>query len=156
MIYFVQSFINEPIKLFRLTEKTMRFLFNFVRNNKITLLKYGTIGATSAVIDFSLYITFTRFVGLYYIFAATLSFIFAAIYNFSFNRKWTFQSNGKKRKQLPVFLLVAGTGLLLNNGIIAVGVEVFALWDILAKIIAAGIVTLWNFFGNKYITFKIK
>lgn len=134
----------------------MRFLFNFVRDNKITMLKYGTIGASSTMIDFGFYILFVYVLGIYYIWAATLSFVIAAVFNFTLNRKWTFRSNGQKRKQLPIFLLVMISGVLLNNGIIALGVEVFGLWDIFAKIISTGIITIWNFLGNKYFTFRIK
>jgi len=134
----------------------MRFIFHFVRNNKITILRYGTIGALSTVIDFTFYIIFTDVFYIYYILAAVLSFIIAATFNFSFNRRWTFQSNGQKRKQLPIFLIVMVSGVALNAGLIAFFVELFDLWDILAKVIATGVVTGWNFLGNKYITFRKK
>lgn len=134
----------------------MRFLWHFVRDNKITMLKYGTIGASSTIIDFGFYVLFVYVLGAYYLLAATLSFIMAAVFNFTFNRNWTFQSNGQKRKQLPVFLTVMVLGVFLNNTIIALGVEVLGLWDIFAKVISTGMVTIWNFLGNKYITFKVK
>jgi len=35
-------------------------------------------------------------------------------------------------------------------------VEQFKLHYLLGKLLAAAIVTFWNFFGNKYLTFRIK
>ncbi len=132
----------------------MKFVIQFIKDNKTMLPKYIVVGGTSATIDFGLYVLFTDVFNLYYILAATLSFIVAALYNFTLNRKWTFKSNGKKRKQMPVFFTITVSGLLINNGIIFMLVEYAYLWDILAKIIATGIVTMWNFVGNRYITFR--
>ena len=132
----------------------MEFIIQFVKDNKTMLPKYIVVGGTSAIIDFSLYVLFTDVFNIYYILAATFSFIVAALYNFTLNRKWTFKSNGKKRKQLPVFFTITVSGLLINNGIIFILVEYIYLWDILAKLIATAIVTMWNFLGNKYVTFR--
>lgn len=132
----------------------MRFLFHFVRDNRVLVGRYIVIGLASTAIDYGFYWVFSRPLAIYYLWSAVLSFIIAASFNFTFNRNWTFQSNGKKRKQVPIFLLVVISGTFLNSAIIALLVEVFGWWDIWAKVIATGIVTGWNFFGNKYITFR--
>ena len=129
-------------------------LFKYIWKNKVQMAKFAVVGATSAIIDFGLLYVLTDFVNWHYLLSATVSFIIAAIYNFILNRSWTFRSNGKKRKQIPIFFAIVGSGVLLNNFIMWFGVEQTGLWYIYAKVIAAAIVTIWNFMGNKYLTFR--
>jgi putative flippase GtrA len=126
-------------------------------------VKYCIVGGTGAVVDFGILFILTElFLGLeYYLLSATVSFILSALTNYFLNRSWTFRSNGKKRKQIPIFFAVATMGLLINNSIMFMGMEKFLLKDLhygylLAKIIATGLVLIWNFLGNKYITFNDK
>ncbi len=133
----------------------MKFAIHFIKDNKTILKKYFVVGLSSTIIDFAILFILTDFFNLYYIASATIAFIIAAFFNYFFNRTWTFRSNGKRRKQLPVFFIIATLGILLNNNILYFCVEQLGWWYIYGKIIATGIVTSWNFFGNKYLTFKI-
>ena len=122
-------------------------------------VKYCIVGGTAAIVDFGVLFILTELFGVYYLYSATVSFILAALTNYSLNRRWTFRSSGKKRKQVPIFFAIATMGLLINNSIMFVGVEKFLLKDLhygylLAKVVATGLVLIWNFLGNKYITFN--
>lgn len=134
----------------------IRHLWNFAKNNRHQIAKYATVGAASAVVDFGVLFALTDGLGLHYLASATFSFILAAVVNYTLNRIWTFRSSGKRRRQLPVFFIIAMLGLILNNNIMYFSVEHLGLHYLLAKVVAAAIVTFWNFFGNKYITFKIE
>ncbi|MBT4277472.1 GtrA family protein [Candidatus Falkowbacteria bacterium] len=132
----------------------MEAIKNLIYKYKL-FIKYCIVGGTAAVVDFGILFILTDFFSVYYLTSATASFIVSALVNYSLNRSWTFQSNGKKRKQLPIFFTIATLGLIINNGIMYTGVEFFGLWYILAKVIATGVVLIWNFLGNKYFTFKV-
>jgi putative flippase GtrA len=110
----------------------------------------------SALIDFSVLYFLTDIVGFHYLTSATISFVLAATANYWSNRRWTFQSNGQRRKQLPVFFIIAVLGLIINNYIIYISVEKLGLHYLFGKVLATAIVTVWNFLGNKYLTFRIK
>lgn len=116
--------------------------------------KYALVGLSAGVIDFTVLYILTSWCGLYYLVSATISFCLSAIWNYSFNKRWTFCSNGSHKRQVPIFLIIAGAGLLLNNNIMFLGVEKLGLHYLLAKVVAAALVTSWNFFGNKYLTFR--
>lgn len=120
------------------------------------MIKYAIVGSIATIVDFLVLYILTDHVGLHYLLSATLSFIMAAFVNYNMNRSWTFQSNGKKRKQVPVFLIIATMGLLINNNILYIGVNFFGLYYLLVKVFATGLVMVWNFLGNKFLTFKIK
>ena len=131
----------------------MEFVLNLIYKNKL-FVKYCIVGGTAAVIDFSILFIFTDFLNFHYLISATIAFIVSALTNYSLNREWTFRSNGKKRRQLPIFFTIATIGLILNNSIMCFSVEILSLWYIWAKVIATGIVLLWNFLCNRYITFN--
>lgn len=133
----------------------LQLILKLIHKNRL-FIKYCIVGGTAAVVDFFVLYFLTEFGKIYYLYSATASFILSALTNYFLNRKWTFHSNGKKRKQLPIFFFIAGCGLLLNNMIMYIGVEKFGLWYIFAKIFATGIVLIWNFFGNKRFTFNNK
>lgn len=134
----------------------IKYTWQYIVEQKYLLIKYATVGALTAVLDFSLLYILTDVAGFHYLVSATISFVIAATTNYSFNRSWTFKSDGQRRKQLPVFFVIAICGLLLNNFIIFVSVEQLYLHYLLGKVLAAAIVLFWNFFGNKYLTFRIK
>jgi putative flippase GtrA len=136
--------------------KIIKLLLDFVYRNRHLMVKYAIVGVSSMVIDFGILYILTDVFGVYYITSATASFIVAASFNYFFNRHWTFRSSGSRRKQLPVFFTIAIIGVAINNSIMYAGVEQFGIWYIYAKIVATAIVTVWNFFGNKYLTFRIK
>ncbi len=135
--------------------KIIKKLWDFFWDNKKLMFKYAAVGAMSAVVDFGVLFVLTDWFGVYYLVSATASFILSAIVNYTLNRNWTFRSNGQRRKQVPIFLTIAILGILLNNNIMYVSVEHWHLHYLWAKVIAAAIVTIWNFFGNKYLTFKL-
>lgn len=133
----------------------MDFVLKLIYKNKL-FIKYCIVGGTAAVVDFGILAILKEVFNVHYLVAATLSFILAALTNYSLNRRWTFRSDGQKRRQIPIFFTVATLGLLLNNGMMYIGVEFLALWYIWAKVIATGVVLMWNFLGNKYFTFAVK
>ena len=133
-----------------------RIIWRHVCNNKHLIKRYATVGAVSAVIDFGFLFILTDWFHVHYLMSATISFMLAAGFNYYLNKTWTFNSNGQKRKQLPIFFTIALLGLIINNNIMYVGVAKIGAHYLLAKVVAAAITTSWNFFGNKYLTFRKK
>ncbi len=101
--------------------------------------------------------------------ANTISFSLAVVSNFTLNRLWTYPESRiqKKRIQLPQFTVVSVAGLIINNIILALTrplfdslIEVLAFIPeriegyMLAKILATLVVLFWNFFINRYWTYR--
>lgn len=123
---------------------------------KYQFVRFVIVGGTATVIDFALYIGIMEIFGYeYYLIAATIGFIFGGLFNFFLSKHWTFQNKSNQHvKQYGIFLIIAVTGLALNNGLLYVGVEYISLHPIIARMCATAIVMFWNFFLNKYVTFK--
>lgn len=85
---------------------------------------------------------------------------FAILNSYYWNRRWTFRAVGHERqvKQISKFFTIALIGLGLNTVITTV---VFKLANTdegiaaaIGKVTATAIVLFWNFFGQKYFTFR--
>lgn len=85
----------------------------------------------------------------------SIGFISAASSNYFWNRVWTFES---ENKDIPLeymsFIIISVVGLLINNLVIYLLTNKFKLNFYLAKLLAIGVVTIWNFGMNFLITFS--
>jgi len=142
-------------------------LFSWIKSNWKYFIKYAIVGVGGTIIDIGGFAALLRFTSITRFPAATISFIAAVINNYTWNKVWTFHDHQKAiGKQFVVFFLVSIVGLGLN---------LFFLWffgyliaeflqstpenlsvalNSLAKLGASGMVLTYNFFANRYITFK--
>ena len=135
------------------------------------VIDFGTLTFLVEVVDLPGLIAdntqFAEIAGL--VLANTISFTLAVISNFTLNRFWTYPKSRsvRKRVQLPQFTAVSIAGLLINNLIFAICVPLFdqlittltIIPDTLeayipAKVVATVVVLFWNFFVNRYWTYK--
>jgi dolichol-phosphate mannosyltransferase len=86
----------------------------------------------------------------------------ALVNNFLWNDRWTFgdissQQKGwpKRIKRFIKFNLVCSIGIALNVGILNVLVNFFHFNDYLANLIAIAIVTIWNFWINLKLSWRV-
>ncbi|MCS7056558.1 MAG: GtrA family protein, partial [Thermoflexales bacterium] len=151
-------------------------VYGLARRNKPEIkrfVKFAIVGGVGLVIDIALLNIFERGLGMPVPIAVALAFIIAATHNFIGNRLWVYPESRaqKKRRQMPVFLAVNAAGLLINELIFlffqAPITELVRLIPVPAfqthyrgiglnatKLIAAVVVMLWNFFVNRFVTFR--
>lgn len=145
-------------------------------------LKFATVGAMNTAIDWSLafFLTFytpiprslgSAFVNLTGVpfrpeaaavwFTKIISSGTATINSFIWNRRWTFRVRNKqaRARQFAKFVTVNVMGMLLNSTITTLLVRPFLpepprLVFMACQAAATAIVLFWNFFANKYWTFR--
>ena len=123
----------------------------------LQFLKFCVVGGTGVVVDFGITFLFKEKLKLNKYIANSLGFMAAASTNYLLNRWWTFRSHDPEVAQQYVqFVGISAIGLILNNIIIYLLNDKARLNFYLSKLIAIGLVTLWNFFMNYYFTFTGK
>ena len=135
-------------------------------------LKFATVGAIGAVIDFGIFnfLTISNLVSP--VIASVISFIVAVISNFLGNRYWTYPDSRTKsiRRQGTQFVLVSLVGLAIRTPLFAFLEIVFTnlgkriippntlspifVGHNLALASAIIVVMLWNFFANRLWTYS--
>ena len=123
----------------------------------LQFIKFCVVGGTGVVVDFGITFLFKEKLKLNKYIANSLGFMAAASTNYLLNRWWTFRSHDPEVAQQYVqFDGISAIGLILNNIIIYLLNDKARLNFYLSKLIAIGLVTLWNFFMNYYFTFTGK
>lgn len=151
----------------------MQRIVESVENHRKLVERFGkwlAVGATGTVVDYGIYISLTRFVGLEGMIAQSLtrfvgleeeiaqgiSFTCAVINNYILNRTWTFGDIKHKRPQVQFFqfFIVSALGLGTRTAIFYVLFRLLGICDLLAMSIGIIVVLIWNFFANLVWTFR--
>jgi len=142
--------------LIRLRERALQNPKEFVR-----FVKFATVGAFGAVVDFGILNLLILAFGWAKWAANTVSFSCAVLSNFTWNRLWTFPESREfpLSSQMTQFTIVNVIGLGINQVVFLGLASVFSSyiatpWDYnLAKAVAIGVVLFWNFGINRVWTY---
>ena len=128
----------------------------FLRRGVRQFLKFGVVGASGTVVNFVIYHLLLH-AKLAIWFAYAVGFILGGVNNYWWNRHWTFRSQGHPWKELAQFITVSAVALGISEIVIifaekhlpAMPLRNSAAW-LMATVVGMG----WNFFGNKFWTFR--
>ena len=144
------------------------------RNHKEVrrFLKFMFVGALGALVDFGALNILAHVFDVPVTLAGVISFTLAVTQNFLWNRYWTYPES-RAYPALPQYLqffVINATALLIRVPILALLPQVFAsffesalhvtpnaaevLANNLALAIAVGIAMFWNFFINRFVTYR--
>ena len=126
--------------------------------DKILLLKFikfCAVGFSGMVIDFGTTWLLKEKAGVNKYIANSAGFILAATSNYIWNRLWTFQSeNNQIAFEYLSFIIISVIGLGINNLVVFIFSDKLKFNFYFSKLIAIGVVTIWNFIMNYLITFR--
>lgn len=118
-------------------------------------IKFGIVGFTGVFVDFGItYLSKEKLKIPKYV-ANAIGFSTAATTNYFLNRVWTFRSNNPEvMVEFGEFFAISMVGLGINTLILWLLVSKFKMNFYMAKLFAIGVVTIWNFLANAFITFN--
>ena len=124
-------------------------------------VRFLAVGALGTLLDFGL-LTILKMTGTPTLVANSLGFLAGLTSNYLWNSRWTFAGQTRAGwKQFLQFACVSLVGLMLNNAIVLAlegplgGLTGDPAHGYLpAKVLATGMVVFWNYFANRFWTFK--
>jgi len=118
--------------------------------------RYLVVGGLAFAIDFGSLYLLTEFAGLHYLISAAVAFLLGLLANYCLSRIWVFarRTMDNSAVEFAVFAVIGVVGLGLNEGIIWFGREKIHLHYLVAKIISAMIVLMWNFGARRSLLFS--
>lgn len=122
------------------------------------MVKFGLVGVVGTSIDLGLLNFLHLKAGLSLYGAIFWSFAAANITVYVINNRWTYGHLNLpfRARNLLKYVIVAAIGLAITEAIIHfLSIENDLNYN-LAKVIAIMIVFFWNFFGNRYWTFRVR
>lgn len=120
----------------------------------LRFLRFCCVGLSGTAVDFGLTWFFKEIVKVPKFLANTIGFVCAATSNYILNRIWTWGSdNPAVGTEYAKFFAVSLIGLGINTLILYICNEKIKMNFYFSKVLATGVVMLWNFFANNYFTF---
>lgn len=118
-------------------------------------IMFSVVGASGVLVDFFVTWVFKEKVKTHKYVANSLGFITATISNYLLNRYWTFNTDGVSAQfhEFSKFFFIALIGLIINNAILYLLHEKTKWNFYFSKLVAIGIVSIWNFSFNYFYTF---
>ena len=120
----------------------------------LKFLKFGVVGFSGVFVDFGITWVLKEKLRINKYVANTTGFLAAVVSNYVLNRLWTFESHDPAvAAQFSKFFALSLVGLGLSNLIIYLLTEKMKTNFYVAKLVATGVVMIWNFWANYTFTF---
>ncbi len=128
------------------------------------IIRFGIVGCIAFLIDFTIYTFMCNVLGIHYIIAGFFGFTISLIANYILSMKFVFEGKEdvSKKREFVIFVVLSVIGLGLNELILFVCIDgiyqsiqelqqliTVAQMNVMAKIIATGIVMVYNFITRK-------
>ncbi|NBC81828.1 MAG: hypothetical protein GVY19_00450 [Bacteroidetes bacterium] len=119
------------------------------------LFKYFFAGGMAAGVDICFFYVFAKLLDYHYILISVLGFLLATFVNYLLSVKFVFNSQIRFRRNTEFILIyaVSGVGQLIHIGILYVLIDLWIIDKLLSKLVATGIVFIWNFTVRNYFIF---
>jgi putative flippase GtrA len=120
------------------------------------IIRYFCIGAAAAALDVSLFLALTMLWGLRWFSSALISFFAATLLNYFLSVRHVFESGIRFRRRHEILLVfaVSGAGLLVNQGVLWMLIDVFNVGLAVSKLCATAAVFFWNFGARHRFIFR--
>ncbi len=124
--------------------------------------RFGVVGFSGVFVDFTIYYLLRNLLNFDLLPSGAISAEVAIINNFIWNDLWTFGDISRrqlgKRQRLKRFLkfnLICLFGVFLNLSILSILAKIFGINEYIAKTIAIAFVTVWNFWINLKLSWRV-
>ena len=125
-------------------------------------LSYFCVGGVAAIVEWGMFFVFSTLLGVEYLIATVCAFVFSTFTNWFLGRVMTFKDSkkyeGKAAKEIALVFFVSAIGLGLNLLLMYLFVSVIGLdtdfLKLCSKVVATGIVFIWNFLIRKLVIYK--
>ncbi|HVI68886.1 MAG TPA: GtrA family protein [Magnetospirillaceae bacterium] len=123
----------------------------------VQFIRYGMVAVVALAFDFGTYAFLVRIADVHPVVAATIGFTLGLFVNYLLSILWVFnQRTRSKRIEMMTFMVIGLIGLGLTDILIWLMAIEWHVDDLLAKLVATGIVFFWNFGARKILLFKVK
>lgn len=117
-------------------------------------LQYILVGVIATIVEWTCFYLFFQIIGMHHLLSTAIAFIFSTFANWLAGKLIMFKIWKNTFHEIIQIYLASVVGLLLNLFLMWIMVDQFSLMELLSKIIATGIVFIWNFLIRKLVIYK--
>jgi len=125
----------------------------FFLGDRQLFFKYITVGAASALLEYSLFNLLYSGAGLATLTANSIAIALTLLFHFNMQKRWTFRDAQSWQRQLPRYLVMVTVAAVLNDILVYVFIDVMLLPPALAKLLEIGLLFGWTFTVSRLVVF---
>ena len=119
------------------------------------IIPFFFVGALSSLVDIGLMYYITTYLGIWYLYSATLSYCCGIAVNYLVNKYFTFHDpSPRSAAQFATFTAISVSCLVVNLGVVWLAVNFLAFSPLVAKILATCFAFFWSYHGQSRFTFR--
>jgi putative flippase GtrA len=118
------------------------------------VLRYATVGASSALLEISLFYSFVTWLALPLMLANVSAVCITTVIAFMAQKRFTFRVRGRLTPQTVRYGLQQGINFLLNNALVFLFAQILQLRPLLAKTLQLGLCFVFNFCFSRFVVFR--
>lgn len=119
--------------------------------------RYFLVGGSTLILDFCILFSLVHWARWQYLVAAGTSFVIAVSVNYFISRRFVFPDSARPvASGYAFFFSIAGAGLAVLLLLMALFVGVFHWNYLVARLVIASVVGIWNYLMNLRVTFRIR
>ena len=117
----------------------------------IQFVRFASVGLISLAVDYGFMVILNEATDMGYFRACAFSYTLSTLVNYVLSMRYVFHSREdmSKTKEVSIFLGISLVGLGLNQAAMWLLVDVLQIYYAMAKLLAAGMVTGYNFVSKK-------
>jgi len=131
-------------------------VYRQIQSLPLSFFTYFIVGGLAAVVDIGGFMLLTGRFGIPWFWAALASFVVSAMVNYLLSIWFVFESGVRFRRhhEFALVLLVSVIGLAFNEAALWLMITGAGLARLPAKVIATGVVFLWNYSARQHFIFR--
>lgn len=127
-----------------------------IKKSFVQLFLYLIVGGLATLVEWGAFYIMNQRLAVHYMAATALAFVISTFANWAFGRLILFRASKQSTwSELAKIYIVSIIGLLFNIVIMYVEVDILLMNEMLSKMVATGIVFIWNFLIRKFVIYKI-
>ena len=120
---------------------------------KRQFLRFALVGTVATMTTYSVLIVGVENLHMNAVTASIAGYMLGMIVNYILNYRYTFSSEQQHQVVLPKFVLVMVIGMLINAGVMFIGIDWLGIHYMLAQLAAVAVVFMLSFTANRMWTF---
>ena len=121
-------------------------------NGLTEIFRFIVAGGGCLLLELACLYAMTEWAGVHYLYSSAVAFVISVLVNYWLCRVWVFEGGNRKQrfKAASIFFGSSVAGLGINQICMYTFVDLLGIYYMVAKLLAAVIVTLWNFVLKRY------
>ncbi|MDY6084526.1 MAG: GtrA family protein [Dialister sp.] len=115
------------------------------------VFRFLVVGGGCFLLEYALLYALTEYGGVRYLYSSAIAFTISLIANYILCVVVVFHAQQQSERQMSLFIVTSLMGLGINQLVMWTCVELIGIWYMAAKLVASGIVMVWNYFTKRFI-----